>query len=272
MVLRKYEPNGIITLTTDFGTRDIFVGVMKGVILKINPRATVVDITHEIPRHDVHSAAFLLDSAYRSFPQGTIHLVVIDPGVGGSRRGLAVQTNDYYFVAPDNGVLTKTLSNPMRSRVVSLKNKSYFLSNVSQTFHGRDIFAPVAAYLSNGTTIDKFGPKVTDPAQITIATPEFTKHCIYGRVRYIDKFGNLITNIDKESLLDFCGKSPYAIRMKDRNIRHLCNSYNESKEGELIAIINSFDLLEIAMYRHNAAVELDIACGTEVQVEHSFYR
>ena len=268
--MRECEPNGIITLTTDFGTRDIFVGAMKGVILGINRKAFPIDITHEINPQDISSASFLLNAVHRTFPKGTTHLVVVDPGVGGPRRGLAVQVEGYYFVAPDNGVLTETLPANTDFRAVSLDNECYFLNDISNTFHGRDIFAPVAAHLSLGVAMDEFGPLAKDLTRTTISTPEFTKQFIRGQVRYIDRFGNLITNIGKDDVREFCNSGPFTIRVGERITRCLSGSYESgSGEGSLVALVNSFNLLELALYKRNASLELNAAFGTEVLVEHT---
>ena len=271
--MRKCEPNGLITLTTDFGMKEPFVGAMKGVIYSINRKASPIDITHDIAPQDISSTSFLLNAFHRSYPKGTIHLVVVDPGVGGQRRSLAIQTEDYYFVAPDNGVLTESLSFKNGFSAVSLENDSYFLPDISNTFHGRDIFAPVAAYLSKGVLVSELGPLVTDLTRIAIPTPEFKKDRIRGQIRYIDRFGNLITNIRREDLLYFCNAGQFTIRVKKRLARCLFHSYESGAEKEdFIALFNSFNLLELALYERNAAMELNAVAGDEVLVEQHTYK
>ena len=189
------EPCGVITLMTDFGTRDHFAGVMKGVILNINPQVRIVDITHAIPLQDVHGAAFLIDSTYRYYPDGTIHVVVVDPGVGSRRRAIICQTDTAYFVCPDNGVLSYVLGNDTEHRVVELGNTDYRLSEVSNTFHGRDIFAPAAAHLSRGISLSQFGDAVNNVVQLPVQIPQVTKTTVVGSIIWIDHFGNLITNL-----------------------------------------------------------------------------
>ena len=264
--MRCLTPNDIITLTTDFGTRDVFVGVMKAVMLSINPNTRLIDITHEIAPQDIQSGSFLFNAAHRAFPTGTTHLVVIDPGVGGKRKGVAVQTDDYFMVAPDNGVLTEAITSYANVRSVYLENSSYFLSVISNTFHGRDIFAPVAAYLSLGTPITEFGPATTDLVRVPISQPQITNDCIRGQIRYIDTFGNLITNITDYQFREFCGESEFEIRIHDIIIQRLSRSYDALKEESVFAIINSFNLLELASYKRSAADELGACAGTPVEI------
>jgi S-adenosylmethionine hydrolase len=190
----------IITLTTDFGTHDWFVGTMKGVILGIAPRAAIVDLTHEIPAGDIRAGAFALAAGFRFFPKGTVHVAVVDPGVGGARKAIAVQTSNYLFVGPDNGVLSLALAREKIKSVHSLGNANYFLRPISHTFHGRDIFAPVAAHLSRGTPMHKFGPARKDFIRLPWPQPRVRRGCIEGEVVFIDRFGNAITNIENASL------------------------------------------------------------------------
>ena len=266
--MQKIDPSGIVTLTTDFGTKDIFVAVMKAVILRINPSVRLVDITHEVSPQDIPSASFLFNAAHGYFPPGTIHLVVIDPGVGSNRKGIAVQTDHGIMVAPDNGVLTEAIANYPNILAVSLENQSYFLSEISHTFHGRDLFAPVAAYLSNGTAIAELGPWISELVRIPISTPKIKNHCLQGEIRYIDRYGNLITNIDERLFRQFCdNRGNFAIRIKDQSVRGLCQSYQESPVGSVLAIFNSFNRLELAMYKGNAADKLGAFLGTKVSIE-----
>jgi len=182
----------LITLLTDFGMKDWFVGAMKGVILSLQPRATVVDITHEIPTGDVRAGAFALAASYWLFPRGTIHLAVVDPGVGSQRKAIAVRTTDYVFLGPDNGVLSWALARQKVRAIHALENEHYFLRNVSRTFHGRDIFSPVAAHLSRGVSIKRLGPPLLDFQRLEWPEPRQRKGRIEGQVVYIDRFGNAI--------------------------------------------------------------------------------
>src|SRR3990172_9348844 len=191
----------IITLLTDFGTADPFVASMKGVILSINPKATIVDITHEIPPHGIRQAAFVLKSAYRYFPKGTIHVVVVDPGVGGPRKPLLAVTPQAFFIAPDNGVLIYIYHHNPSTRVYELTAKRYRLKDYSSTFDGRDLFAPAAARLSKGITPAQMGLKIARYLKFPIPRPRrLGKNGLQGQVIHIDRFGNLITNITAEDL------------------------------------------------------------------------
>src|ERR1043166_3125759 len=182
----------LITLLTDFGTRDWFAGTMKGVILGINSRAAIVDVTHQIAPGDIRSAAFALRASYKFFPKGTIHVVVVDPGVGRARKGMVVRTRDYFFVGPDNGVLSWALGGQKILHIGALENHDYFLPSVSCTFHGRDIFAPVAAHLGRGVQIQKFGPPLKNIVRLPWPSVRKSGGVIQGEVVYVDHFGNAI--------------------------------------------------------------------------------
>ena len=259
-------PSRIITLMTDFGTSDHYVGVMKGVILNINPQAQIVDITHTIPPQDVHAAAFLIDSAYRYFPTGTIHVIVVDPGVGSERRALVCHTETAYFVCPDNGILTHILRNEERIHTVAVENSAYFLPQVSNTFHGRDIFAPVAAHLSHGIGIDRLGNPVTHPVQLPVPRPEVTDKAVIGQVIWIDSFGNLVTNVSHEILELLEGQDSVVIHAGGAEIDRLNCSYAESAVGEVLAIIGSFNRLEISINQGNAAQVLGLKRGDRIAI------
>lgn len=259
-------PSNIITLMTDFGTNDHYVGVMKGVMLNINPQIEIVDITHSIPPQDIHGAAFLIDSAHRYFPTGTIHVIVVDPGVGSERRAIVCQTETAYFVCPDNGILTHILRNEERICTVAVENSAYFLPQVSNTFHGRDIFAPVAAHLSRGVSIDKLGSPVTHPVQLPVPRPEVTDKAVIGQVIWIDSFGNLVTNISHEILGSLEGQDSVVIRAGGTEIDHLNRSYAESAVGEALAIVGSFNRLEISINQGDAAQVLGLQRGDRVTI------
>ncbi|MCE2393645.1 SAM-dependent chlorinase/fluorinase [Candidatus Poribacteria bacterium] len=256
----------MITLMTDFGTSDHYVGVMKGVILNINPQVEIVDITHTVPPQDVHAAAFLIDSAYRYFPTGTIHVIVVDPGVGSGRRAIVCRTKTAYFVCPDNGILTHILRNEERIHTVAVKNSAYFLPQVSNTFHGRDIFAPIAAHLSHGIGIDKLGSPVAESVQLPIPKPQVTDNTIIGQVIWIDAFGNLITNISQEILESLEGRDSVVIRAGSTEIDHFNRSYAESAVGDALAIVGSFNRLEISINQGNAAQVLGLQRGDRVTI------
>ncbi len=247
------DPCGVITLMTDFGMSDHFVGVMKGVILNIDPQSQIVDITHAVPPQDIHGAAFLINSAYRYFPAGTIHVVVVDPGVGSQRRAIVCETDTAYFVCPDNGVLSYILSANTTHRVVALDNAAYWLSEISSTFHGRDIFAPVAAHLSRGISPSQFGSSAINLVRLSIPTPQVAKTAIIGSVIWADRFGNLITNFTPDMLKSFGMDSGFVIKAGKAEICHLSCAYAESGEGECLAIIGSSSHLEISVNQGNAA-------------------
>src|SRR5689334_23562348 len=190
----------VIALLTDFGTRDHYAGTMKGVALGICPDATLVDITHEVPAHDVLAGALELAAAYKYFPSGTIFLVVVDPGVGSARRGIAADTGDYRFVAPDNGVLTVVLKETPPKRVVELTERRYARPTVSRTFEGRDRFAPAAAWLGKGIQLSALGRPVSEIHKLDIPVPEAAAGVLRGVVLRVDRFGNLVTNIDRKAI------------------------------------------------------------------------
>lgn len=242
----------VITLLTDFGLEDNFVGVMKGVILGINPSARIVDITHTVEPHDVFGAGFLLKGAYRFFPKGTIHLVIVDPGVGSQRKAIIAKTKDYYFVGPDNGVLSLALEGQRVERVIDITNKKYFLKPASDTFHGRDIFAPVCAYLSKGIPVERFGKEIGEYKKLTIPVPKEDR----GEVIYIDRFGNLVTNINNRriKLVKFKGVKIGVVR-----------SYSEVEVGKPLAVFGSFGYLEIGVNQGSAKDYFKAKIGDEVR-------
>ena len=262
-------PPRIITLTTDFGLSDAYVGVMKGVILGINPRAQVVDITHAIPPQDIHEAAFLIHSAHRYFPKDTIHTIVVDPGVGSNRRAIVCQTDNAVFVCPDNGVLSYLLQGNLQDRpafqATTIENATYLLPHVSNTFHGRDIFAPVAAHLSLGVPLADIGTPVHNLVQLSIPTMHIADDTLSGQIIKGDSFGNLITNISQTDFVAFTETaSSYTIQAGDVSINRLNRAYAESAISEPLAIIGSFGLLEIAVNCGSAEERLGLKRGDAV--------
>lgn len=252
-----------ITLTTDFGSQDWFVGTMKGVILRIHPKAPVVDITHQIPPGDIRASSFALMASYRYFPRSTVHVAVIDPGVGSDRKAIAVQTNNYIFVGPDNGVLSFALANEKIKSIHRLENERYFLHPVNHTFHGRDIFAPVAAHLSRGLTIDKLGPKQKDIVRLPWLEPEISRGSIRGKVIYADRFGNAITNIRNEQLARF-GKSH--VFNGSKRLCAIRPYYQSVRAGHAVAVPGSSGFLEIAINGGSAAKSLGLKIGHTISV------
>jgi S-adenosylmethionine hydrolase len=250
----------IITLTTDFGLSDPFVGIMKGVILGIAPGAQIVDISHEIRSYDIVEGAVLIDSTYRYFPEGTIHVVVVDPGVGSARRPIVATADGHFFVAPDNGVLSAVLKN----EVYHITNRSLFLNSVSQTFHGRDIFAPVAANLAMGIPIESVGPRILDFLKKSLPRPRPQGDKLVGTVLRIDKFGNIITNLRLKDLPE-----EFTITVAGLPITRLCSSFSEAERGEFFAIEGSAGYIELALDQGSAADKLKVARGAEIEVESS---
>jgi len=255
----------IIALTTDFGVADWFAGTMKGVILGIAPRATIVDISHGIPSGDVGAGAFALAAAYRHFPRNTIHVAVVDPGVGSGRPAIAVKTADYFFVGPDNGVLSLALSREKIKTIRRLENDSFFNRPVSHTFHGRDVFAPVSAHLSRGVPIQKLGPKVNNYVRLNWPVPKRRPGKIHGEIVYIDQFGNAITNIDAQDLAT--GNPPRCeVRTKRKRLGTLQTHYQAVPLHLPAAMIGSTRLLEIAMNGGSAAASFGLKIGDPVTV------
>lgn len=254
-----------ITLTTDF-SEDMFAGVMKGVIANINPDARVIDITHGLKLGDIRSGAFVLMASCGYFPRGTIHVVVVDPGVGPSRRIVCAQTKDYIFLAPDNGILSWALTRHEPLEMRAVEKEKFFLDEVSMTFHGRDIFAPVAAHLSLGIKPNELGPEIDPGDVVSIEFPEPWLDDggeLQGEVLYIDRFGNCITNITRDDL----GKlDPAKVRISSEtlNVEGIHRSYSDVHPGTEVAVIGSTGFLEIAVSGGNASMRFGLRTGDEV--------
>lgn len=248
----------IITLCTDFGTQDGYVASMKGVILGINPSANVTDATHDIPPHDVLFAAFVLNGYYRSFPKGTVHVAVVDPGVGGRRLGMVVKTKEYVFVGPDNGVFSNVLmDNPAQCYAIGLPG------NISRTFHGRDVFAPVAARMSVRWDRSVIGGRIKDPVMLDVRKPVVRAGDVIGEVIHVDRFGNLISNIPSGLLKS--GKNVHIV-IKGYSINGMAPTYEQCTGKRPCALIDSFGLLEIAVNSGSACRKLGARAGDAVHV------
>jgi hypothetical protein len=272
----------IITLTTDFGLDDPFIGIMKGVILNIVPDAQIVDITHNIEPQNIVQAALVLNATYPWFPRKTVHVVVVDPGVGGSistkirpskkkaegpipvtRRAMVVQCKFQTFIGPDNGVLTPALYS--ESRPYEVTNKKYILKNVSNTFHGRDIFAPCAGWIASGVKHFKMGPRVLKPVLLDFPQPRSKGATLQGEIVYIDRFGNLITNISAELINEtFLSSDTMKVQVGKQRINGLVTGYYQIKQGQPGAIINSWNQLEIFYREDNAHKKLKARTGQSV--------
>ncbi|MCC7416931.1 MAG: SAM-dependent chlorinase/fluorinase [Acidobacteria bacterium] len=255
----------VIALLTDFGTRDHYAGTMKGVALSICPDATLVDISHEVPPHDRAAGALELAAAYRYFPPGTVFLVVVDPGVGSSRRGLAVETAEYRFVAPDNGVLTAALDGQTPRRMVDLSERSYARDVVSRTFEGRDRFAPAAAWLARGVDLSALGPAVRAIVRLDLPQPRQIERGVEGEVVRVDRFGNLVTNIDRRTLERFA-PGALEVQVGPHQVARIVSTYADAPSGGVCALFGSTDCLEVAVNGSSAADRLALGRGAAVRV------
>jgi len=254
--------SAIITLTTDFGTRDGFAAQMKGVILRINPGVQLVDVTHDILPFSVMEGALVLKGVSEFFPHKTVHVGVVDPGVGSDRRGIVLLARSQFYVGPDNGLFTWLLSpgNPWEAR--KIQNPEFFFADPQPTFHGRDIFAPVAAHLSIGKEFTDIGPRVDDPVILSVAKPRSTATGIKGQVLHVDRFGNLCSNIDAQMLT----RPVNTVEVGNILIKGMSRFFGQVSRGEPLALINSFGLLEIAINCGDAAEILGIKIGDQVSV------
>ena len=263
-------PRPVIALLTDFGVRDHYAGTMKGVMLGICPDVTLVDISHEVPPHDVLAGALELAASFRYFPSGTIFLVVVDPGVGSRRRGIAAETGDYKFVAPDNGVLSIIVDEHPPKRVVELSDRRYALPTVSRTFEGRDRFAPAAAWLAKGLDLGALGRGAGALHRLDVPKPKVDAGAgiLYGEVLRLDRFGNLITNIDRRTFDALVGPGGHAVEIHagPHQVQKVVSTYADAAAGEIVALFGSTDHLEIAANGASAAALLDLGRGAVVRV------
>jgi len=254
----------IITLITDFGTRDWFAGTMKGVILGIAPNVDIVDITHDIPPGDIKAGAFALFAAYRYFPENTIHISVVDPGVGSNRKPIAVKTRSYWFIAPDNGVLSYALINEEIEEIRLIENEKLMLKSTGTTFHGRDIFAPVAAYIAQRIDSSTIGKKLNQIITINFPQPCYYENEISGEILYIDRFGNAITNIKFKNETDYYNFQVFIDEKPRAIVRRF---YSEAAKGEAVAVPGSSGFIEIAVRDGNAAEVLNLKPGKKVLIQ-----
>ena len=260
-------PTKIITLTTDFGLKDPYVAEMKAVILSISPKTKIVDITHEIEKFNIRMGAYTLAAACPYFPKGTIHVAVIDPGVGTKRKAILIQTRNSYFIGPDNGVLALAVKGRGIRHIYRMENSKFTLPKISNTFHGRDVFAPAAAYLANGISPSEFGPEIPE-----IVMPKFvkitkTKTNLTGEIINIDGFGNIITNLREKDLGLMGTKKMVNLKLKNTRLKlRLCKAYSEVKAQQPLVIIGSHNFLEISINRGNAAENFKIRVGDKVRL------
>ena len=256
----------VVAFLSDFGTRDHYAGTLKAVVLSLCPEATLVDIGHEIPPHDVLAGALELAACYRYFPAGTIFLVVVDPGVGSSRRGIVADCGDYKFVAPDNGVLSVVLRETPPRRVIELTERKYALPTVSRTFEGRDRFAPAAGWLARGTALVSMGRTIANYQVIEVPRPEVTPDGVTGEIVRVDRFGNLITNIDRRTLEQFAAGQAIAVTIGARDVARIVTTYADAPPGELCALFGSTDHLEVALNAGDAARALGLGRGARARL------
>jgi len=260
------KKQSIITLITDFGLQDGYIGVMKGVMANINPSASVIDISNTIVAQDIFQAACVLDNSYNFFPRGTIHVVIVDPGVGSERKILCLKTKDYLFLAPDNGVLSFVIAKEESPSIREVTNDEFFLPKISNTFHGRDIFAPVAAHLSKGVSHKELGKRIDKINEISLPKPILSPDGdLTAEIIYVDSFGNLITNVNEE-IFDRMkiGKGKVSITMGRRRINGICSSYSDVGDNEALAIFGSSGYLEISVNRGSAGSILKLKKGDKL--------
>jgi len=263
------KPSGIITLTTDFGYRDPFVGQMKGVMLKVHPQAVIVDLTHGIGSHDIEDGGFAIATSCVCFPDGTIHVAVVDPGVGSQRRGVIVQAGKHFFIGPDNGIFSRIILEAGTYQAVHLVNERFFLPNGGPTFHGRDVFAPAAAWLAKGKDMRQFGPAVDDLFLSDIPQPALNREGLSGQVIYIDKFGNAITNIMK-GIFDNDKNILIGWEWKDGALPvPMVPHYAAAKGDTLHALFNSSGYLELFVNQKSASALHGIRKGDKVSISLS---
>lgn len=263
------KQKAVITVTTDFGTRDPYLGMMHGVMLEINPEVQLVGLCHSVPAFSVMEAAFALNFGYRFFPPGSIHLVVVDPGVGTERKPLLVTSPNYHFIAPDNGVLSFIYANEKEHQVREISNPRYFRHPVSDTFHGRDIFGPAAAWLSRGVAPQEFGSLLTEYERFEVPQPSFAQGVVSGQIMYIDRFGNLITNIGRRFLEECREKAgeEFYLQVGDLRIDKLVRSYRYLEDpGGPFMLFGGTSYLEIAICQRRADEVLGFGVGEKVRL------
>lgn len=262
------KPSGIITLTTDFGESDYYVAMMKGVILSINPDATIIDVTHQIPAHSIKEGSLIIKASYTYFTSGTVHIGVVDPGVGGKRRPIAILVDNHFFVGPDNGLFSNIIETQPHIQVIHLNEKKYWLDSISPTFHGRDIFAPVAAHLSLGVNPFFMGEKIDNPTILTHPLPHKKNSDLVGEIIRVDHFGNLITNITRDHLSPFFIAENLIITVGRVTLKKISTTYSDVPKGQPLALIGSSHLLEIAVNMGKAIDYLgpEYGVGTKVLV------
>ncbi len=260
----------IITILSDFGIKDQYVASMRGVILTINPRLRIVDITHQIPKYNIRIASFILAQSTPTFPRGTVHMAVVDPGVGTKRLPIIIETKNYQFVGPDNGLLAAAVEQDKVVSIHKIENTKYMRQVVSSTFHGRDIFAPVAAHLASGVKVQKFGPRLEDFIKIEQMAPQFADGRVSCEVTAIDSFGNVVTNIPGGEIVKRLKQGERILVKFGRSELNLpfLQTYGEVREGEILSLVGSSTFLELGINHGNFAEKFhDIEMGMRVEIE-----
>lgn len=263
-------PSPVITFTSDFGSREPYVGAVKGAILSACPGGQIVDLTHEIGPHDLLEASYVVANAYACFPTRTVHLVIVDPTVGSGRRAIIASNETHFFVAPDNGVLSLVFAKDPPTIVVSIEADHYFRKPVSPTFHGRDIFGPVVGWLAKGTDIEHFGPVIRDYVRFTVPAPKLVaNNRIEGMILHVDRFGNVITNISPEEVRSLTGRDfqPMVFRLGEKEVKAHRAFYSQSKAEELFSVVGSNGYYELAALGKPAARLLEARRGAKIELE-----
>lgn len=260
------DMSGIVTLTTDFGTKDPYAGIMKGMVLAANPGAHLVDITHEIPAHDIFNAAFTLARAYEYFPAGTVHVAVVDPEVGEKRKNIAIMTGQYIFIGPDNGIFTMVLQKEKPLEIREIRNPPFVAEQVSNTFHGRDVFAPCAGQLSVGREFSEVGPEVKGVVSLKYPRSTQSGNILKGEIVSVDSFGNMISNIPEHIFRSFTGKQNYEIYFATVRFDTIHRHYSDVPPGSPLVLFGSSGYLEISMNSGSARDYFMTAAGSTVTV------
>ncbi len=261
------HPSGLITLLTDFGDRDYFVASMKGVILTINPQARIVDLSHHVTPHQIDEAAYLLKSCYRYFPEGTVHVAVVDPGVGTGRRPLVVKTARHYFLGPDNGLFSYIFDEESEVEVREIEDQQIRLDSAGHTFDGRDLFAPAAAWLTSGRPFESLGRRIEEEVMFPIVKPRKEASGLVGAVIYVDHFGNLISNLTLkhvDAVRSAVSSEDVVLQIAGHRVNGLVASYAEGSKVQPLALINSNGVVEIFIKEGNVALRLKVGCGAEI--------
>jgi len=261
------EQTHIITLITDFGLRDCYVGALKGSILSVNPNVQIIDVAHTIAKQDVLEAAYLIKGFYKAFPKGTIHLAVVDPGVGGARRPILAETRNHFFIGPDNGIFSYVFEEEHVAQVVHLTASQYFAADISDTFHGRDIFGPVAAQLASDVEPRWLGKLIDDFVRLPLPQLKTAGNTLAGEVVYVDRYGNLVTNIDLASFYALVKGKQYTIAAGPDTVASISRNYIDGQPGQLLALFGCQQTLELAVNQGSAANKLGQGRGLKVVVQ-----